>query len=78
MGEPRQFRRDPATGNFAEDPPEPRIVIFATRRDADGNEECRFDVTTESGRDDAVAKWSAAGFSVYSGPCESDIVPERG
>lgn len=57
----------------------PRIVIFATRPAPDGSgPECRFDVTTEAGRDAEVAKWKAAGYAVYSGPCESDIVPEHG
>lgn len=54
-----------------------RIVIFAMRPAPDGSgPECRFDVTTEAGRDAEVAKWKAAGYAVYSGPCESDIATQ--
>lgn len=55
----------------------PRIVIFAKRRDADGNVDVVFDITTPAEREQRTGELSKQGYEVYSGPAASDeLSPE--
>lgn len=52
-----------------------RIVIFAKRRDTDGNADVVFDVTTPEEREQRTGELSKQGYEVYSGPAASDELP---
>lgn len=51
------------------------IVIFAKRRDTDGNVDVVFDITTPAEREQRTGELSRQGYEVYSGPAASDKVP---
>lgn len=52
-----------------------RIVIFAKRRDTDGNVDVVFDITTPEDREQRTGELSRQGYEVYSGPAASDELP---